>query len=350
MAAQPFTIEDTLAAHKSSSLAARDVFYDEKTTETLVALGEELNLSDEQAHVLGMEVGYVLIGLTDQNDFTDRLKASGFSPDTVNAILFEVMKKIFLPLSKQLNGEFKKNPAFANARPQDAEGGDGSASASSSPVQSLKPNPVTISVPRYMSAPPLQSPLYVRDEAKVPQLDGAVLPQKMTMPRAAVTLGVNDVEPLVRVTRESTPPSPAPQPQEMKAPVAPMEEPPAPPKEAARPSSSTILTTAPVADLPIGEEDVPVVKPAPAPLSRPMQTPTARMDVPKSIQIPPAALPAEVPPRVTQAWASPTSTAAQQNPPVPVPVAAKEPQAKPIATEKGYAADPYREPIDEKAS
>lgn len=341
---EPFNIEDVVAAYKSASDAAQTVFNDDQTTQILLDLDTELGLDEEQAHVLGREVGYVLVGLTDQNDFTDRLKASEFPPDAVNAILFEVMKKIFLPLSKQLNGEFKKNPEFANIKPEQTEEGNGLVSASTPPVQSLKPNPVSISVPRYMSAPPLQSPLYVRNEAKVPQLDGAVLPQKMTMPRAAVTLGVNDIEPLVTISR-----APAAAPQPPAAPVS-QAQPPAPPKPVSRPSTSTILTTAPVADLPIGEEDVLVVKPALAPLPKPMpmQNPVARTEVPKPIQIPPVAPPSAVPPVVTQAWASPPSIAAQQNPPAPVPVAAKEPQPKPLAKEKGYAADPYREPIDEK--
>jgi hypothetical protein len=344
MSATYFPIEQVKEAYEAASDAARAVFNDEETTKILVELDRELHLDDAQAATLGREAGYVIVGLTDQNDFTDRLKAAGFSPDMVNAILFEVMKKIFLPLSKKLNGEFKKNRALPNVLPQEIE--EKKEPKSTPSTQPLKPNPVSISVPRYMSAPPLQSPLYVRNEAKVPQLDGAVLPQKMTMPRAAVTLGVNDIEPLVTISRA---PAAAPQPQSpaAKPPVA-QAQPPAPQKPAPRTPFPTIPTIAPIADLPLGEEDVPGVKPVLSPLPKPMQTPAARTDVPKPIQIPPAPPLSAVPPVVTQAWASPPSASAQQNPPVPVPVAAKEPQARPAVTEKGYAADPYREPIDEK--
>lgn len=343
MITQPFTLEDTLAAYKASSDAARDIFNDEKTTEILVALDEELHLNDEDAHVLGREVGYVLIGLTDQNDFTDRLKAAGFAPDTVNAILFEVMKKIFLPLSKALNGQFKKNPAFANAQPEQAE--EGSAPAQTPPATPFKQNPVTISVPRYMSAPPPQSPLYVRDENKVPQLDGAVLPTKMTAPRAAVTLGVNDVEPLVTITRTPTPPA------QRETPKTPVRETaqPAPPQPVARTPLPTVPTIAPVAELPLGEGDLPVVAPTPAAPVRSLQTPPpAPAASSRPIQVPPAAPQPVVPQSPVRAPVNPPATAAAPN---PVPLAAtveKAAPTPPVAPQKSYAADPYREPIDEK--
>ncbi len=329
MTTQPFPIEDVLAAYKSASIEARDVFNDEKTTEILVALDTDLHLDDEQAFVLGQEVGYVLIGLTDQNDFTDRLKTAGFSPENVNAILFEVMKKIFLPLSKKLNGEFKKNTALVNAEPKEIE--EDKKAESTPPTQPLKPNPVSISVPRYMSAPPLQSPLYVRSEAKVPQLDGAVLPPKMTTPRAAVTLGVNDVEPLVTISRK---PSTPPQSQLEKVFVAPQA--PAP-----RVPASPLPAIAPVAELPRGEE-VPVVRTAPTPPVRPTQAPPAPMIPDRPIQIPP-----------TPSQSVATQSAVQTGVSGPAPVAAPNtpPQAPVVpkaVTEKGYASDPYREPIDEK--
>lgn len=332
-----FSIEQVMRAYEAASDTARAVFNDEETTKILVELDKELRLNDDQAATLGREAGYVVLGLTDQNDFTDRLKASGFSPDTVNAILFEVMKKIFLPLSKQLNGELKKNPALANVQPEQAE----EKGPAATPAQPLKPNPVTISVPRYMGAPPPQSPLYVRDESKVPQLDGAVLPQKLTAPRAAVTLGVNDVEPLVTIARTPTPPA------QREAPKTPVRETvqPVPPQPVARTPLPTIPAIAPVAELPLGEE-LPAVRPAatrPAPqLQASLKPAMPQMQAPA--QAAPASAPAAAP------AVPPSATAAQAPAPAAVPAPAASKPAVPAVPPpvRSYASDPYREPIDEK--
>ncbi len=344
MTTKPFAIEDVIAAYKNASVEARDVFNDEKTTDILVALDDELRLDDDQAFILGREVGYVLIGLTDQNDFTDRLKAAGFSPDMVNAILFEVMKKIFLPLSKQLNGQLKKNPALANVVPQKTEGEKESGEVSTPLTPPLKPNPVTISVPRYMSAPPLQSPLYIRNESKVPQIDGAVLPQKMTTPRAAVTLGVNDIEPLVKITRT---PSVPPQPQAPKAPVGGAQSP-AQPRPTPRTPLPTIPTIAPVAELPLGE-GAPVVRPAPVVPIKPVQMPAVQPSAPaKPIQVPPMpAVPAQ-PPVAAQTRPNPPAPPVAPTLPPAAPAAPKAPVPQQAAVAKAQTADPYREPIDQK--
>lgn len=99
---KPFTREEVAKAYNEATEQVRATFTDEKTTQTLVDLGKDLQLHIDQSGLLGREAGYLLLGLTNPAEFSSRLKEGGFADIMVNKIVLDLNKKIFIPLRDSL--------------------------------------------------------------------------------------------------------------------------------------------------------------------------------------------------------------------------------------------------------
>lgn len=96
------TKEQVLNAYNNAPAIVRAVFNADLTTQIIVGMRAKFQLHIDSAGILGKEVGYLLLGLTDPNKFIDHLKSQNFSEQTVNEIVKEVNQKIFVPLREEM--------------------------------------------------------------------------------------------------------------------------------------------------------------------------------------------------------------------------------------------------------
>ncbi|MCX6789919.1 MAG: hypothetical protein NTV60_00115, partial [Candidatus Kaiserbacteria bacterium] len=94
------TKDQVIEAYNNAPDFVRAAFNDGKTTQVIVGLQSKFQLHIDQAGTLSKEVGYLLIGLIDQEKFARRLKSSGFSDQAVTEIARELNEKIFMPIRK----------------------------------------------------------------------------------------------------------------------------------------------------------------------------------------------------------------------------------------------------------
>lgn len=211
-----FTKDQVIAAYNNAPDYMRAVFNDEKTTRLVIELQKRFQLHTDVAGILGQELGYLLLGLTNPDKFMIRLKANGFDDQIINQTVIEINKSIFLPLRERLrSGEFSSatksavpqmprvNPVIAQVPRYVPPARPTPPTPTPPPAPMPEPEPlrearkVEIPMPSYY-APPLQSPRYIRTETKLPTdnteqpilntgrapvAHGAPLPPKGAMPR-----------------------------------------------------------------------------------------------------------------------------------------------------------------------
>ena len=96
------TKDQVLNAYNNAPDMVRASFNDEATTQVVMGLQTKFQFQADNASVLGKEVGYLLLGLTDPSKFTNRLKDAGFSEQVITEIAKEITQKIFVPLREKM--------------------------------------------------------------------------------------------------------------------------------------------------------------------------------------------------------------------------------------------------------
>lgn len=102
----------------------KDVFTDYKTTQTLIQVGNNHNLSEADRNALGKAIGLVLLGILNRKEFQEWLyEELSEEKQTINEIIKKV-QPIFQPISGQLE---KLDPKKLLDQAQQEEGGGGAA-------------------------------------------------------------------------------------------------------------------------------------------------------------------------------------------------------------------------------
>jgi len=244
-------------------------------------------LSTVQANVLERELMLLLLGVEDTNDFVETLADEAQIPQ-------EILKDLLPDIDNQLAIAIEGRPNMGTGNPQGVP---------QAPVRVAPPPQVQMPI---YSAPPLQSPRYVRADEEVVAFRAAPLPPKMAMPAqkaAPAPAAVVTTAPAVAKAPEAKP-----------RPMAALAE-------------HSVMDPAMEA-LPVGEVE-PKVAPQPV-VPAPVAVPSVPVLPPPPVQPSPA--PAGPKLRLADPVAPPAPKAFV-TPPVPV----RPPSAD----------DPYREPIDQ---
>lgn len=112
------TQDMALKAYREAPEYVRDVFNSDTTTQVVMSLQKKYQLHVDAAGTLAKEIGYLLLGLSNPQRFSDRLRTQGFADATIKAIVTEVNQKIFVPLRQaEEHASAKQTPVAPKPKP-----------------------------------------------------------------------------------------------------------------------------------------------------------------------------------------------------------------------------------------
>jgi len=209
------TKDQVLTAYNSAPDLVRATFNDEATTQTLVELQAKFQIQVDSASILGKEVGYLLLGLTDPNTFTNRLKNSGFSEQVVTEIAKEITQKIFVPLREKMRNEGVAipepvkpvMPPVPPTPPREAFRPFGQPTQAN-PQFAPRPTQINATMPNYSGGKPQPASAQGSGEAKYFHLENKI-PAPAVPPAPNEKLLEDHEEPHIEFRQAPTPANPA---------------------------------------------------------------------------------------------------------------------------------------------
>jgi hypothetical protein len=122
---EKFSRDSVLSAFRQAPKLVQDTYYDEKTTDVLIAIQTRYNLHIDVAGVLVREVGYLLLGLITPADFFQRIQEGGINSLTATSIVEEINREIFVPLQKRVRDAAQNPVAESEGDGEDEDFDDG---------------------------------------------------------------------------------------------------------------------------------------------------------------------------------------------------------------------------------
>lgn len=186
--------EQFLKAYQNAPDIVQAVFDAELTTQIIVGLEDKFQLHIDVAGLLGREVGYMLLGLVNPQEFLNELITAGIPDKDAREIITEINQKIFMPLREEMRkglGAEVKSPQAQSAAP----------SAAPRPMISAQQRPpqTFTRAPKYV--PP--RPAVAFDGERPPP---ALREGSQTSPNSGKELLEDHEEPHIEFTKATAPP------------------------------------------------------------------------------------------------------------------------------------------------